>query len=139
MANFVAVYDACVLYPAQLRNLLLHLAVSGAFRARWTERIHDEWMRSLLKRHADLDRSKLERIRQCMDEAVPDCLVRDYEGIESMLTLPDPDDRHVLAAGILCHAGAIVTYNLTDFPAEILGPYGMDAQHPDESSRISLT
>jgi hypothetical protein len=132
MANFAAVYDACVLYPAQLRNILLHLAITGAFRARWTERIHDEWMRSLEKRHADLDRPKLERIRKHMDGAIPDCLVRGFEGIESTLTLPDPDDRHVLAAAILCHAGAIVTYNLDDFPASVLAPYGIEAQHPDD-------
>jgi hypothetical protein len=43
VAGFVAVYDACVLYPAPLRDLLMHLALSGLYHARWTERIHREW------------------------------------------------------------------------------------------------
>ncbi|WP_348814901.1 hypothetical protein NFG57_17995 [Halomonas sp. H10-59] len=47
--RFVVVYDACVLYPAPLRDLLMCLATSGLFAARWTEQIHDEWTRNLLK------------------------------------------------------------------------------------------
>jgi hypothetical protein len=67
-----------------------------------------------------------------MDLAVPDCLVTGYEGLVGALKLPDPDDRHVLAAAIRCQAGVIVTYNLADFPSEALDPYGIAAQHPDE-------
>jgi len=132
MAGFVAVYDACVLYPAPLRDLLMHLALSGLYRARWTERIHGEWIGALLRQRPELDREALEWTRQQMDAAVPDCLVHGYEGLEPSLALPDPDDRHVLAAAILCGAGAIVTYNLRDFPASALAPFGISAQHPDE-------
>lgn len=132
MSNFVAVYDACVLYPAPLRDLLMHLAVSDLFRARWTARIHDEWMRNLLAKRPDLSQERLERTRNQMDASVPDCLVTGYEGLEAQLTLSDPDDRHVLAAAILCEAGTIVTFNLKDFPAAVLEPLGITAQHPDE-------
>lgn len=132
MSHFVVLYDACVLYPAPLRDFLMNLAISGIFRARWTSRIHDEWMRNLLTRRPDLDRKRLERTRDLMDRSVPDCLVTGYEGLEATLTLPDPDDRHVLAAAILCQAGTIVTYNLKDFPANVLDPLGITAQHPDE-------
>jgi PIN domain len=132
VSNFVAVYDACVLYPAPLRDLLMHLALSGLYRARWTERIHDEWMRSLLQQRPDLSRRDLQWTRQQMDAAIPDCLVQGYEGLEASLDLPDADDRHVLAAAILCRAGTIVTYNLKDFPDTALAPYGISAQHPDE-------
>lgn len=132
MAGFVALYDACVLYPAPLRDLLMHLALSGLYRARWSARIHDEWMRNLLAKRTDLTRAQLERTRDLMDSSVPDCLVTGYEGLEAQLELPDPDDRHVLAAAILCHAGTIVTYNLKDFPAALLAPQGITAQHPDE-------
>lgn len=132
MATFVALYDACVLYPAPLRDLLMHLAVSDLFRARWTARIHEEWMRNLLANRPDLSREQLERTRDCMNDAVPDCLVMGYEGLEAQLELPDPDDRHVLAAAILCNAGTIVTYNLKDFPTTTLAPLGITAQHPDE-------
>jgi len=132
MAGFVAVYEACALYPAPLRDLLMHLALSGLYRARWTERIHDEWTGALLRQRPELKRGDLEWTRQQMDAAVPDCLVHGYEGLEADLDLPDRDDRHVLAAAILCGAGAIVTYNLKDFPASALAPYGISAQHPDE-------
>lgn len=132
MSSFVALYDACVLYPAPLRDLLMHLATSDLYRARWTARIHEEWIRNLLVKRPDLSREQLERTRDLMDASVPDCLVTGYEGSEARLQLPDPDDRHVLAAAILCHAGTIVTYNLKDFPEAVLAPQGITAQHPDE-------
>jgi hypothetical protein len=59
MSSFVAVLDACVLYPAPLRDLLLRLALTDLFRARWTDRIHDEWIRSLLSQRPDLSRERL--------------------------------------------------------------------------------
>lgn len=132
MSNFVAVYDACVLYPAPLRDLLMRLALTGLYRARWTERIHDEWITALLRNRADLSPEALDWTRQQMNSAVPDCLISGYEGLESGLVLPDPNDRHVLAAAILCRAGTIVTYNLKDFPDAVLAPYGIAAQHPDQ-------
>ncbi len=67
-----------------------------------------------------------------MDQAVPDCLVTGYEPLIAALSLPDPDDRHVLAAAIVAHAGAIVTFNTSDFPQQLLEPYGLEAQHPDD-------
>ena len=132
MSSFVAVYDACVLYPAPLRDLLMHLALSGLYRARWTARIQDEWIAALLRQRPDLSREQLEWTRQQMDFAIPDCLVSRYEGLEENISLPDPDDRHVLAAAILCGAGTIVTYNLKDFPDAALAAYGISAQHPDQ-------
>ena len=67
-----------------------------------------------------------------MDRSVPDCLVTGYEGLVDQLRLPDARDRHVLAAAIRCQAVVVVTFNLADFPREVLDPYGMTAQHPDE-------
>lgn len=132
MASFTAVYDACVLHPAPLRDLLLRVALTDLFRARWTEEIHTEWIGSVLERRPDLKPEQLARTRVLMDRAVPDCLVTGYEGLVDQLKLPDPHDRHVLAAAIGCQAGVIVTYNVTDFPPEALDPYGIAAQHPDE-------
>jgi hypothetical protein len=75
MTNFTAIYDACVLYPAPLRDFLLRLAMTELFRARWTDRIHEEWMRSVLNHREDLSAEQLDRTRQLMDRAVPDCLL----------------------------------------------------------------
>ena len=132
MSSFVAVLDACVLYPAPLRDLLLRLALTDLFRARWTDHIHEEWVRALLTQRSDLSRKRLQRTRELMNQAVPDCLVTGYEELIESLVLPDPDDRHVLAAAIRSQAGVIVTYNVKDFPEEILSKYGIEVQHPDE-------
>lgn len=128
---FTAVYDACVLYPAPLRDLLMWLGLSGRFRARWSPQIHDEWKRNLLANRPDLTRDQLDRTSDLMDRAIPDGLVTGHESLIAGLTLPDPDDGHVLAAAIRSNASVIVTFNEKDFPATALAPYGMEAQHPD--------
>jgi len=129
---FTAVYDACVLYPAPLRDFLMWLALSGRFRARWTPEIHREWKRNLLKNRTDLTIEQLDRTSELMDRAIPDACVYDFEDLITGLSLPDTNDRHVLAAAIRCGAGVIVTFNLKDFPDTCLAPYGVEAQHPDE-------
>lgn len=132
MPGLTAFYDASVLYPAELRNLLMHLALTGLFRAKWSAAVHDEWIGALLRRRRDLSREKLERTRMLMDLHAVDALVTGYEDLIEDLRLPDPDDRHVLAAAIRGRADVIVTANLRDFPANILGQFGIEAQHPDE-------
>ena len=127
-----AVYDANILYPAPLRDLFIRLAQTGLVRARWTETIHDEWIRNVLKNNASLSAERLARTRSLMNEAVRDCLVTGYEDLVESLSLPDPDDRHVLAAAIRASADVIVTYNLKDFPAETLTRFDIEAQHPDD-------
>jgi hypothetical protein len=128
--RFVVLYDACVLYPAPLRDFLIRLATTGLFAAKWTERIHEEWIRNLLIKRPDLEEA-LARTRQLMNDAVPDCLVHNYEPLIAGLALPDPADCHVLAAAIRAGAQLIVTANLKDFPTEALQPFGIEAVHPD--------
>lgn len=125
------VYDACVLYPAPLRDLLMWLALSERFRARWSAQIHDEWKRNLLIKRPDLTSAQLDRTSALMDLAIPDGCVIGHESLIPGLTLPDADDRHVLAAAIHCKASVIVTFNGKDFPASALAAYGIEAQHPD--------
>jgi len=132
MTNFLVLYDACVLYPAPLRDLLMHLALTGLYRAKWTNEIHDEWIRSVLVNRKDLDRETLEKTRLLMNSHVRDCLVEGYQKLIPMLSLPDPDDHHVLAAAIHSKCSVIVTYNLKDFPEEQLSEYDIEAQHPDD-------
>lgn len=129
---FVVIYDACVLYPAPLRDLLIRVANTGLVRARWSETILDECFRSILENRPDLRAEALNRTRELMMKAVPDCLVRGYEALIGGLELPDPDDRHVLAAAICAGAQSIVTFNLKDFPGVNLAPYNVEAKHPDD-------
>jgi hypothetical protein len=97
---FVVLYDANVLYPSTLRDLLIRVAQAGLVQAKWTERILDEAFSSLSTNRPDLDSAKLARTRELMNQAVRDCLVAGYEQLVDAVELPDPDDRHVLAAAI---------------------------------------
>ena len=119
------------MYPAPLRSYLLYLAQTGLYRAKWTEQIHDEWIRNLLKDRPDLTAEKLQRTRELMNQHAPDCLVEHYEPFIDGLELPDKDDRHVVAAAIKGQAEGIITFNLKDFPDEVLMPMGLTAIHPD--------
>ncbi len=130
--TFTAVLDACVLYPAPLRDLLLSLAVDGVYRARWTNEIQDEWIRNILVTRPDLSEEKLRRTQQIMNSAIEDCLIFGYQNFTDTLQLPDENDRHVLAAAIVGHADAIVTFNLKDFPESALSIFGIEAIHPDD-------
>lgn len=89
-------------------------------------------MNALLRTRDDLTRERLERTRDLMNYHVRDALVADFEDLIEVLTLPDQDDRHVLAVAIKGWADLIVTSNLKDFPADVLGRWGIEAQHPDE-------
>lgn len=132
-ARYTVILDACVMYPAHLRDLLLSLASAGLFHARWSERIQDEWVRNLLLQRPDLKREDLQRTCSLMSKAIPDSLVTGWEPIEQNISgLPDPDDRHVVAAALRGHADAVVTFNLKDFPAEVMDAMQIEVQHPDD-------
>jgi hypothetical protein len=131
-SNVTVIYDACVLYPAPLRDLLMRLALTDLYRARWTDMIHDEWTRNVLKQRPDLKAEDLARTRSLMNAHVRDSLVTGFEHLITSVELPDVDDRHVVAAGLHAGASLIVTFNLKDFPAERLAPYNLTVQHPDD-------
>ena len=101
------------------------------YGARWTERIQEEWQRNLLQNRPELKHS-IPRTVELMNEAIEDCLVRGYERLIDSLVLPDPNDRHVLAAAIAGHADAIVTFNLKDFPEDVVDVHGIEMLHPDD-------
>lgn len=132
MNRFRVVFDACVLYPAAVRDLLMELAVAGLYKSHWTNEIHDEWIRNVLEDRPDLEPAQLTRTRELMDANSQDALVEGYERLISTIELPDPDDRHVVAAALHCRADAIVTFNLRDFPPGILNELGLEAIHPDD-------
>ncbi|OHV79979.1 PIN domain-containing protein [Rhizobium sp. LCM 4573] len=128
----VAVYDACVLYPFHLRNVLIQCAFDGLVEARWTDDIHGEWMRNLAANTPALPIERLIATRDRMKAVLPEADVTNYRSLITDLKLPDPDDRHVLAAAIAAKASIIVTWNLKDFPASDLRPYGVTSQSPDD-------
>lgn len=127
----VAVYDACVLYPFHLRNVLIQCAFDGLVEARWTDDIHDEWIRNLAANTPGLPIERLIATRDRMKAVLPESDVTNYRPLIASLKLPDTEDRHVLAAAIAGKASVIVTWNLKDFPAPALRPYSVTSQSPD--------
>ena len=127
----IAVLDACVLYPPSLRDLLMWLATVEAYAPRLTEDIHAEWIRSVLADKQEVTPAQLDRTRRLMNQVSPHCLVSGYEALIPTLSLPDANDRHVLAAAITAGAAVIVTFNLPDFPIPALEAYGIEPLHPD--------
>jgi predicted nucleic acid-binding protein len=131
-ASYTAVLDACVLYPAPIRDLLLSLARTGLYQARWSEEIQDEWIRNLLANRPDLTAEKLEYTKRMMSENFSDSLITNHHALVKAIDLPDANDRHVVAAAIAGHADVIVTFNLKDFPEIALREFDLEAQHPDD-------
>ena len=130
--RYTAVLDACVLYPAPLRDLLISLAEEGLFRARWTKRIQDEWIRNLIAKRKDIAPEALAKTAALMADAIEDAIIENADHLIDSLVLPDPDDRHVLAAAIVGHADAIITFNLKDFPESSIVVHGIEVLHPDD-------
>ena len=132
MTSLVVIYDACVLYPAPLRDLLMYLALEDLYHARWTNLIHEEWITNLLSNRKNLTLDQLNRTRSLMDTCIRDSLVTGFEYLIPSINLPDPNDRHVVAAAHHAGASLIITFNLKDFPTALIHPYNLEAQHPDE-------
>ncbi|HEX7327093.1 MAG TPA: PIN domain-containing protein [Casimicrobiaceae bacterium] len=132
-ARYIAVLDACVLYPIAIADSLVSLATAGLYAAKWSLRIEEEWITALENNRPDL-KGKLTTRRDCMREAIPDWEVPAlaWEPVARCIKLPDPDDAHVLAAAIAGHADSIVTTNTRHFPDAVIKPYGIEAIHPDQ-------
>ncbi len=130
ISTFTVFIDANVFYGHRLRSLVMYLAQTKMFRARWSEKVHDEWTRNLAHNNK-IDISKLGKIRTLMNTAVPDASVTGYDMLENSFELPDPDDKHILAAAVLTRADLIMTFDVKDFPADILEPLRLATIHPD--------
>jgi hypothetical protein len=127
----VAVFDACILYPFHLRNILVQAAVDRLVEPRWTNEIHDEWTRNLAVGPRALPMARLQNTRWLVNNAFPRAMVTGYENHIAAVNLPDPDDRHVVAAGIAAGASLILTWNLRHFPAKELQKFGLRRETPD--------
>lgn len=132
----IVVYDACVLFPATLRDLMLRLAAAGLVQPRWSARILDECFRNIRLKRPELVEAALERTRAKMCAAFPDAMEASEDPLAAGTTLPDPNDVHVLATALAAGASSIVTFNLRDFPAGVLGPLGIQPMHPTTSCSL---
>lgn len=133
--KLIAVCDACALYSITMADLLTSLGEAGLYQPKWTKDIHEEWIRNVIENRGAtgiVTREKLEARRDAMIEAIEGSLVEDYEDLIPMLNLPDPNDRHVLAAAIKAEANLIVTLNLKDFPQQTVADWNLTTKHPDE-------
>ncbi|MDT8886174.1 PIN domain-containing protein [Aquirufa regiilacus] len=126
-----AVLDACVIYPAPLRDLLLSLADVGLFKPFWSAKINEEWIRNLLIKRPELSLPKLALTIEAMNKAFPDANVSSDANIISSVSLPDQDDIHVLATAISSDSSYIITFNLKDFPNDQLRQFYIEAINPD--------
>jgi predicted nucleic acid-binding protein len=129
--SLAAFLDASVLYPATLRSVLMYLAAADAFRALWSDAVSEEWMAALARDRPDLSPAAISRVRALMEAHVEHTIVSGYQPLIPSLALPDPGDRHVLAAAIHGEARIILTLNIKDFPPAPLAPHNITARLPD--------
>jgi hypothetical protein len=129
--KFKATLDACVLYPAPIRDLLLWLAYYDLYKPFWTEQIHNEWISNLLLNREDLNEESLRGSVSAMNDAFPDADTTNYSTLIETLELPDKNDKHVLAAAIRNNSDVIVTFNIKDFPEDVVSTYDIEVQNPD--------
>jgi predicted nucleic acid-binding protein len=122
--------DACVLYPATLRRILLGVAGERLIAPLWSDRILGEWVHAAARRGPAAAAEAAEDARSAA-AAFPRARVADAPAIAARLVLPDPDDRHVLASAIAGGAEAIVTFNAADFPRHVLAAEGIARRDPD--------
>lgn len=130
--EYSAVLDTCVLAPMPLCDILLRGAEEPAlYRAYWSQETILELHRTLLK--FGYTEEQANRRISNMQEAFPEALIPiPADLMAAMPNIPDPSDRHVVAAAILAKADVIVTGNLKDFPKDLLEPYHLLVHSPDE-------
>lgn len=128
--RFIAVLDTNVIYPVIIRDLLFWFAYYDLYTPKWSTHIFDEWYDVMLRKNVSPEEAKKRTMKANM--AFPDALVKNYEGLIDNLTLPDANDRHVLAAAIKTNAHVIVSNNLKDFPKEVLDNFGLKIKSADD-------
>ena len=132
IGRYSAFLDANVLHPSFLRAALLWFADERLLRPVWSADVLAEWRRSLKGRFPDVDDAKLDLLQGKFTDHFPDAEVTDYQPFIQAIELPDPNDRHVLAAAIVGRCNGIITCNLKDFPANAVARYGIEIVHPDD-------
>ena len=137
MPKPVVLLDANVFPAIWLLDIMLTLDEEQVIDAVWSARILEEVRRALIeRRHRTPEQA--DRFLSCITSMNQTHCVYGWERLEPTLELPDPDDRHVLAAALVADADYLVTYNLKDFPAQALDRYAIQAVHPDVFLSVML-
>lgn len=125
-----ACLDACVLFPTVMREMLLAAAAEGAFEPVWSARILEEWARATRRLPEGAEAIARAEIA-AMTAHWPAALAEAREEAVAAITLPDPDDAHVVATALAGGAEVIVTANRRDFPNRLLAAHGLIPRDPD--------
>lgn len=118
-----------MLYPAHLRDTLLRLAERDLYVPLWSDDILGELSRNLAD--ADIGEGSIDHLLSEMRFAFPEAVVTGHLPLINSLEC-HPKDRHVLAAAVRSDAGALVTFNISDFPPTSVDPFAIDVLHPSE-------
>jgi predicted nucleic acid-binding protein len=128
-SRLICVLDTNTIYPLEVRDFLFWLAYYELYSPKWSGHIFNEWI-DVMKRKGIAEQEIIRRVNKA-NLAFPDAMVLKYSHIIDRLCLPDPKDRHVLAAAIASKAEVIITKNLKDFPIEYLRTFNVTVQTPD--------
>lgn len=132
MSRLVAVLDANVLYGIVPADLLITLAVQGAYRPHWSEPILDEAARNITTNRPDLDPDRVALRFNMMNRALEGASVPSPPPAVIDTMTNDAGDRHVLAVAVTVGADVIVTENLRHFPPSACAPHGIVALSLDD-------
>lgn len=132
MARFTALLDACTIVPIVRADTLLRIAEREMYCPKWSDTIFDEAQRAILRIHPGVSPERIAKRFDDMNTAFDEASVKGWESLVPTIELPDPDDRHVVAAAILGGAQLIITDNMKDFPAAALEQFGIEAITADD-------
>ncbi|MBZ0088233.1 MAG: PIN domain-containing protein [Thermomonas sp.] len=137
--SFAAVYDASVLYPFEIRDILMISAATREHAVYWSEQILDEWATNAIEDKV-ATAAQIQRLRDIMNQLHPNASIAhdSYEHLIGSMT-NDKKDRHVLAVAIASRSDVVVTNNVRDFPENSVSPYNIEVQTPDEFIRTQAT
>ena len=136
---FAAVYDASVLYPFEVRDILMISASTREHAVYWSDQILDEWEVNAVDKNAATE-TQIKRLREIMNKLHPDaCIAKErYEYLVESMT-NHPKDKHVLAVAVASKSDVIVTNNLKHFPEKSISRYNIEAQTPDQFIRTQTS